>query len=211
MFKKVLVAAAIALACPAFVFAQDFSFLFGVTDAAAGTTASSTRLAAPGATTGSVNIYSRQGLDWNAADLDFSVSNTSVARITGGEAFLPSTIIGDRFDSNVVTTAADGSGGNLFSVSVLGTGINPGFEAFEDPAFFNATDGYLLATIDYEIVGGGSTDFSFSLGAQGIIDLPSTVIDPTFGTATLTTVPEPSSAILLLMGSVAMVARRKRA
>ena len=146
MFKKVLVAAAIALACPAFVFAQDFSFLFGVTDAAAGTTASSTRLAAPGATTGSVNIYSRQGLDWNAADLDFSVSNTNVARITGGEAFLPSTIIGDRFDSNVVTTAADGSGGNLFSVSVLGTGINPGFEAFEDPAFFNATDGCLLYT-----------------------------------------------------------------
>ena len=29
MFKKVLVAAAIALACPAFVFAQDINFLFG--------------------------------------------------------------------------------------------------------------------------------------------------------------------------------------
>ena len=92
MFKKVLVAAAIALACPAFVFAQDFSFLFGVTDAAAGTTASST-LQASGATTGSVNIFSRVGLDWNAADLDFSVSNTNVARITGGEAFLPSTCL----------------------------------------------------------------------------------------------------------------------
>ena len=211
MFKKVLVAAAIALACPAFVFAQDFSFLFGVTDAAAGTTASSTLEAAPGATTGSVNIYSRQGLDWNAADLDFSVSDTSVAQITGGTGFLPSTLIGDRFDSNIVTTAADGSGGNLFSVAILSTGVNPAFEPFEDPAFFNATDGYLLATIDYQIVGSGTTDFSLSLGNQGVINLPSEIIDPVFGNATLSTIPEPSSAILLLMGSVAVVARRKRA
>ena len=74
----------------------------------------------------------------------------------------------------------------------------------------------MLATIDYDIVGQGTTEFSLSLQdangnpGQGIVDLPG-FVNPTFGSATLTVVPEPSSAILLIMGSVAMVTRRKRA
>ena len=103
-----------------------------------------------------------------------------------------------------------GDGGNLFSVAVLGTGLNPGFITFDDDA--DDADGFFLASIDYEIVGNGTTEFSFALGPQGIFNLPDIYILPTFGSATLVVgVPEPSSAILMIMGSVAMVARRKRA
>ena len=214
MFKKVLVAAAVLLACPAFVFAQgEINFLFGGSVAAAGGTpgANSLLVEDENVTGGTVNIFASADSDINALDLDFFSSNTDVAVITGGTAINPTTIIGDRFDSSVVTATDDGAGGNLFSVAVLGTGLNPGFITFDDDA--DAEDGFFLASIDYEIVGNGTTDFTFSIGEQGIINLPDIAVTPTFGSATLevNTIPEPSSAILLIMGSVAMVARRKRA
>ena len=214
MFKKVLVAAAVLLACPAFVFAQgEINFLFGGSVAAAGGTpgANSLLVEDENVTGGTVNIFASADSDINALDLDFFSSNTDVAVITGGTAINPTTIIGDRFDSSVVTATDDGAGGNLFSVAVLGTGLNPGFITFDDDS--DAEDGFFLASFDYEIVGNGTTDFTFSIGEQGIINLPDITVTPTFGSATLevNTVPEPSSAILLIMGSVAMVARRKRA
>ena len=214
MFKKILVAAAIVLVCPAFVFAQgEINFLFGGSVAATGGTPGVTSLeegpAAIG-TTGTINIFASPDSDINAIDLDFFSSDTSVAVITGGTAINPTTMIGDRFDSSDITVAADGASGNLFSVSVLGTGLNPAFITFDDDA--DMDDGFFLAAIDYEIVGAGTTDFSFAEGPQGLFNFPDIFILPTFGSATLVVgVPEPSSAILMIMGSVAMVARRKRA
>ena len=186
MFKKVLVAAAVLLACPAFVFAQgEINFLFGGSVAAAGGTpgANSLLVEDENVTGGTVNIFASADSDINALDLDFFSSNTDVAVITGGTAINPTTIIGDRFDSSVVTATDDGAGGNLFSVAVLGTGLNPGFITFDDDA--DAEDGFFVAAIDYEIVGNGTTEFSFALGPQGIFNLPDIYILPTFGSATL--------------------------
>ena len=77
--------------------------------------------------------------------------------------------------------------------------------------FFDSIDGTLLATVDFDIVGAGTTEFSFALGDLGIVALPDIAIDPTFGSATLVVgVPEPSSAVVLILGSVAVIARRKR-
>ena len=60
-------------------------------------------------------------------------------------------------------------------------------------------------------MGAGSTEFSFGLGDLGIIQLPDIAVETTFGNATLVTaIPEPSSAIVLILGSVAVLARRKR-
>ena len=229
MFKKILVAAAITLACPALIFAQDINFLFGGTlpEAGAPTPATDELMVDLSVTSGSVNIYSTSGFNFDALDLDFFSSNTNVAVITGGEGFNPVVgPIGDRFDSSTVTVPTDdgmgnpitpGSTGNLFSVAVLGTGIDEGFAAF-DP-LFDANTGpagsagsFLLARIDYDIVGQGTTEFSFGLGDQGILVLPATPLNPTFGNATLTVgVPEPSSARLLIFGSVGLFARRRRA
>ena len=230
MFKKILVAAAITLACPALIFAQDINFLFGGTLPEAGAPTPATNameVDINNVTSGSVNIYSTSGFNFDALDLDFFSSNTNVAVITGGEGFNPVVgPIGDRFDSSTVTVPTDdgmgnpitpGSTGNLFSVAVLGTGIDAGFAPF-DP-LFDANTGpagsagsFLLARIDYDIVGQGTTDFSFGLGDQGILQLPATPLNPTFGSATLTVgVPEPSSALLLIFGSVGLFARRRRA
>ena len=230
MFKKILVAAAITLACPALIFAQDINFLFGGTlpEAGAPTPATDELMVNLGVTSGSVNIYSTSGFNFDALDLDFFSSNTNVAVITGGEGFNPVVgPIGDRFDSSTVTVPTDdgmgnpitpGSTGNLFSVAVLGTGIDAGFAPF-DP-LFDANTGpagsagsFLLARIDYDIVGQGTTEFSFGLGDQGVLQLPGTALNPTFGNATLTVtgVPEPSSALLLIFGSVGLFARRRRA
>ena len=213
MFKKILVAATIVLVCPALVFAQgEINFLFGGSVAAAGGTPGVNALTeAPGAigSTGTINIFASPDSDINAIDLDFFSSNTGVAQITGGTAINPNTAIGDRFDSSVVTVEPDGASGNLFSVSVLGTGLNPAFIGFDDDA--DEADGFFLASIDYEIVGTGTTEFSFAPGPQGLFNLPDIVVTPTFGTATLTVdVPEPSSAILLALSSIAVVARRRR-
>jgi len=164
-------------------------------------------------TTGSVNIFAAPGSDIDAADLNFFSSDTSVATITGGTAFNPVNAIGAaRFDSDpTLSVAADGGSGNLFAVRVLGSGIDTILSQF-DP-LFDETDGSLVASIDFALNGGGSTTFSFGLGDAGLFELPSNQLSPTFASATLTVidVPEPSSAILLIMGSVAMVARRRRA
>ena len=111
MFKKILVAAAIVLVCPAFVFAQgEINFLFGGSVAATGGTPGVTSLeegpAAIG-TTGTINIFASPDSDINAIDLDFFSSDTSVAVITGGTAINPTTMIGERFDSSDITVAAD--------------------------------------------------------------------------------------------------------
>ena len=98
----------------------------------------------------------------------------------------------------------------MFAVRVLGSGVDTVLSQF-DP-LFDATDGALVARIDFDIVGDGTTEFTLGIGDSGFFVLPDTPVTPTFGSATLTveTVPEPSSAILLILGSVAMVARRKR-
>ena len=233
MLRKILVAVAVALICPACIFAQDLSFLFGgnIPEAGGTPTSNTQTIADPTITTGTINIFAAPNFGFDAADLFFFSSDTSVAQITGGTAINPTTIFGYRFDSTVVTVptfdnvgspVTPGSTGNLFSLAILATGIDPAFSPF-DPTF-DATDGFLLATIDYDIVGQGTTEFSLSLQdangnpAQGIVNLPGIGtyeaprdLNPTFGSATLTVVPEPSSAILLIMGSVAMVTRRKRA
>ncbi len=214
MFKSVLVAAAILISSPTFVFSQDISFLFGGgLPQAGGGPATSTFVSDGQASSGSVNIYSNLGFDFDAGDLNFFSSNTSVASITGGETFNLSAAIGARFDRFDLTVEADGSEGNLFSVSILNFGIDQALVQF-DP-YFDSTVGlngsFLLARVDFDIVGTGTAEFSFGLGELGFIELPANALTPTFGTATLEVIPEPSSAIVLMVGCVAVVARRKRA
>lgn len=219
MFKKVLVVAVIAVACPAFVSAQDFSLLFGgpLAEAGGGTATSTQTVDVNNTTNGSINIYSTSGFDFDAADLNFFSSNPSVVQFTGGQAFNPTfdVVGGLRFDASSLTTSPDGSSGNLFSVSTSENGINQALGELFDPLFdpstgpLGSTGSFLLARVDYEIVGAGNTEFSLSQGNIDSID-PALPL-PIFGNASLTVVPEPSSAIVLFLGTVAMAARRKRA
>ena len=228
MFKRVIITAAILVSCPALVFSQDIFFLFGGSlPEAGGGPATDSLFFDDTVSSGSVNIYTSSDFNFDAADLNFFSSDTSVAQITGGEVFNPmvmfggiggdvgNVFFGPRFDSAVITAGAGGASANLFAVSVLRIS---GATIFLPPGnpFFDSTIGplgsTLLARLDYDIVGTGTAEFSFGLGAQGVLELPNIVLVPTFGNATLTVagVPEPSSSVVLIMGCVAMVARRKR-
>ena len=174
-----------------------------------------------------------------------------MAQITGGEAFNPELIVppntslGLRFEDEDPETGNSGAeitvppsgnnppanaDGRFFAVNVRENGVNPGLRSFDTGYFATIGDGvalgssgaFLLARVDYSIIGPGTTTFDLFLDLDTVapvILLDSNVeggtilLDPTLGSASLTVtgIPEPSSLTLLILGSVGMLARRKRA
>ena len=184
MFKKVLIAAAILIASPAFVSAQDIFWSFSPAATTSTTTAET-------GTSGSAYIFSHGFFGFDAIDLNFT-TNTSVMQFTGGEAFNPTFggPGGTRFNFATVTIETSG---NLYAVNVTQNGVNPASGPFYDPGFNFAVNppagAVLLARVDFDIVGPGTADLQFGLGDQGALQLPMNVLDPTFGSATLTATP----------------------
>ena len=161
----------------------------------------------------------------DALDLNFTSSDSSVLLLTGGAGTNPTfnAVGGMRFDSSVVTIDPGATGvndnGNLFAVNVAQNGINPALGPLFDPDFdanVGPNGATLIASIDYDVVGAGTATLDFSLGSQGALQLPDIILDPAFGLGTFTgtgggpIIPEPSSAVLLVLGSVGLVARRRR-
>ena len=151
--------------------------------------------------------------------------------LTGGETTNPTfnAVGGTRFDSSVLTIDPLATGvndnANLFAVNVAQNGVNPALGPLFDPDFnanVGASGAILLASVDYSVAGAGEATLGFSLGTQGALQLPDVILDPAFGLGTFTgtggdggggdpIIPEPSSAVLLVLGSVGLIARRKRA
>ena len=62
------------------------------------------------------------------------------------------------------------------------------FDPLFDPSV--GPDGsFLLARVDYAVVGIGEAQFAMGLGDQGINELPDTALSPLFGNATFSSVP----------------------
>ena len=120
MFKKVFVAAAIVIASPAFVSAQDIFWSFSPT-------AFETNLDGGAQATGSAYIFSSSFFGFDAIDLNFTVGDPAVVRLTGGEAFNPTfnTIGGTRFDGAAIAIDSETNTGNLFLVNVIENGVSP--------------------------------------------------------------------------------------
>ena len=88
-----------------------------------------------------------------------------------------------------------------------------------DPGFDADAGGFLLATLDFDVVGNGTAVFNPVLFGEGFrdtdfIDITDSI---TFGSAALTVagvdntgIPEPSSALLLAFGVAGYAARRRR-
>ena len=216
MFQRVLIAAAVMVASPAIVSAQDIFWSFSSTSVV------TSAVAPAGTVLGTAYVFTDGLFAVDAIDLNFTTSDPDVLQITGGTAINPTfnSIGGTRFDESTVTADGDG-GGNLFAVNVIQNGINPATGPSFDPEF-NANIGpngaALLAEVNFNIVGAGTAILDFGLGTQGAIAFtpgelpPIAVVDPSFESATLVVdIPEPSSASLLILGSVGLIARRKRA
>ena len=176
IFKNVFVAAAILIASPALVSAQDIFWSFSRTELA---TTSSGELGQ----TGSAYIFSDLFFGFSAIDLDFTTSAPCV-RFTGGEAFNPEVFGGSLFESITVTIDAEGSSGNLFAVNVLppfGTcppNADCVAEYFVGVENVGPNGAFLLARVDFEIVGSvNDIELEFALGDQGAIELPNLQLD----------------------------------
>ena len=201
MFKKVFFAAAFAIACsPAVVSAQDFFFSFDEFSRVPMATVDSATT-----DTGSIFLFADEGIDFNFADIDFNVSNPSVASFTGATPLNSD----DQFtffsveDPNVPGGPISPTDGRLFAVSInvpaLGLtdpGIDPA-NAATDPDFRPGANGFLLAQIDFDILGGGDTSFDFIPGDLGVVnDDPDNgdpiELFPTFASGELTVLGEPA-------------------
>lgn len=207
MLKRVLLAAAVIAASPALVSAQDIFWSLSPTQALA------SAVLPAGTVGGTAYIFASDTYAFDAIDLDLISSDTGVLALSGGTTTNPvfDAVGGLRFDSSELTF--DGTGnGNLFSVNITENGVNAALAPLFDPDFVPGV-GTLLASVDYTVAGPGNTTFGFALGTQGALSLPDVVLDPTFGTASFEVegIPEPSSIALLLLGSVGLVSRRKRA
>ena len=207
MLKRFLFAIAALALCSTGAFAQDLFLNFGGG-------AVSTELIADGtSTTGEVNIYARNGFDFQAAEFTFTSGDTAVAAFTGGTGLNPAVgPFGDRFDVDptVETTSADGSTGRFIGVGILGLGVSSAFADF-DPTFDAGLDAFLLGTVEFDIVGGGEVDFGLEASGNGVL-ADGVLVDPVFGGSVtlINAIPEPSSAILLALGFAGYAARRRR-
>ena len=228
LFKKAFVAAVFTMASShTFVSAQDFFFSFDEFSRQSTLTQSSP--AAGGPATGQLFIFSDASLDFNNIDLDFTVDNPGVASFTRGvpadsDFSFTSIRVGELFvgvplfaNAPVPITPTDGQ---LDGIAIVGIGnidfFNDGQNPFDrsDAEFRAGANGFLLATIDYSVAGPGQANFDFILGEFGIVDDFFGPLAPDFagstGTLTVVGVPEPSSAILLMLSAAGMVARRRR-
>ena len=227
MFKKFLFAAAFVMASnPAFVSAQDFFFSFDEFSRQPSITIDPSTTA-----TGQVFIFSDANLEFTAIDLDFTHDNSSVVAFTGATTANTDqqfTTLLTQDPNNVGTspvTPITETEGRLFGVSFsfpplgVNSGIQPALAA-NDSDFRAGANGFLLATVDFDVVGPGAANFDFVLGALGIENDfdgffagPGPIdVDLTGSTATVTVeaIPEPSSAMLLILGAAGSLARRRR-
>ncbi len=215
MFKKALLAAAVVVASsPAFVSAQDFFFSFDENSRVSSTTIDPTTTS-----TGSVFLFSDGSFDFNQSDLPFALTNSGVVDVTGGVVFNPgsansgiaASASGGAFTSFDLDQVSPGTG-RIFATSFLSPGQVPGSNASN---FRAGADAFLLAQVDFDVVGPGTTDFEFSVGALGVVNDGVGPVDVNLegGAGSVTVVeaiPEPSSAVLLMLGVAGMAARRRR-
>lgn len=186
MFKESLISTVILIASPAFVLAQD---IFWSSSPTVATSTAMVDFVQSGV--GSVYIFSDGHFAFDSLDLNFTITDSSVVRLVGGEAFNPTfdVVGGRRFDYSNLMIDPEAGTGKLFLVNVIQNGINPSLGPLYDPGFeagVGSNGAVLLARVDFEMVGrNSSANLDFSLGVHGAVHYPQSVLTPSFGFASI--------------------------
>lgn len=190
-------AAAILIASPALVGAQDIFWSFSPTELV-------TELnfgypdpcddpegpISPNGGLGSAYIFSDGLFGFDYVDVEFTTSDSGVMRFTGGETFNSTfaSIGGEKFEVSDISIDSLANSGRLFSISVLQNGVDPMLGPLYDPEF-NAGVGpngaVLLARVDFEVFGTGGAELVFSLGPQSVGQIQTGALNPSFGSVTV--------------------------
>ncbi|MEM9411888.1 MAG: PEP-CTERM sorting domain-containing protein [Planctomycetota bacterium] len=160
------------------------------------------------------------------AGLDLTFSNNDVLDFVSAETFEFDVVLagntgvdlgdrwGDSFGPAGDVQANSITGLNAFTV-VNGDGIvqeNDGTDTFLDTGY-DGNNNWLFGSVTVEIIGEGTTDVLISEGAIGIVN-DGAPVAATFGGGTFTVggaaIPEPTTAGVLAMGLIGLVARRRR-
>ena len=211
MLKRFLLAVATVALCSSSMFAQDF-FLSFADDALV----TESEILEAGETT-SAFIFSRDGFDYIGAQFGFEIADTGVGTFTGGEFFLnsPGIVPLPRFLSGTTTVDA-GGGSGITGAANTTNGIGPGspLATLDLPI---ADVGHLVGRLDLTATGGGDALVTIlERGPNGILarDFSDITDSTTIGgggiTLRVNAIPEPTSAGLLAMGLIGLVARRRR-
>ena len=207
MLKNVLIAAAILIASPAVVFSQDIFWSFDSSSLQSNSTQ------VQGAS-GTAYIFADGLFGFDFADINFTTSDSAVVLLTGGQSFNDEfiTVGGTAFNSSDVTIDPSGSNGNLSAAAGAGSNFfNPEVWALFNPHFeagVGANGATLLASVDYSVVGSGTATLDLSSGPGSVSFNFGPLLNPSYGPATLNAIPEPSAAIMLVLGSLGVFARR---
>lgn len=175
--------------------------------------------------TGSAFIWVNDDVSLDTgAFLDISSSAPNVIKFTGGQVFNPDIVISGtsiavntRWSVTNRGTISDNFVNELRGFRVItGTGILPSQAAnagglLVDSLHDISSSAFLFARLDFDVVGSGETTLTIAEG-DGLIVNDGVRLNPTFGSAKIqvASVPEPSSSILLSIGSVILCARRWR-
>ena len=157
--------------------------------------------------------------------LDFSTSTAGVINFTDLETFdfdieVAGNDVGDRWGDSFGPGEVDATNPELATFNAFavtnGDGIldqNTG-PVFLDTGYDADADAFLFGRVGIEVVGEGVTDINIAVG-DGLIVHDNVALSPSFGAGTITgvggdAIPEPTTAGLLAMGLVGLVARRRR-
>lgn len=177
----------------------------------------------PDATSGSLYVLVNtdpEGYAFNNGSLGVSVSSSvpGVVSITDATMSNPSFFGGfaERWTATSVVGVGPDGVDELLGLAVGTAGLDGGLpaEGENGDLNFNANGDFVFAKIDYDVIGLGSTTLEIGeIGRQGDFLAQGGVGDVSddvaFGTATLSVIPEPTTAVLLGMGGMAVLTRRR--
>ena len=153
---------------------------------------------------GIIEFTAAETFDYQITVAGTPIGNRNLDAMGGGGSVGPADTTANFIDEMAAFTVTGGPG-------ILEA--NNGSGAFLDSGYTASNDGFEWGRIDFMVVGEGSVDVTGAAG-DGMIVNGADVVPAAFTTATINVggdvIPEPTTAGLLAVGLVGLVARRRR-